>query len=246
MAEGRGRGGRVRPVAACPNRLTKGAIHAEWRFIPSADLGGDTFGYDWLDDEHFAFYLLDVSGHGVGAALLSVSALNALRSQSLPADRLPRPGPGPRRLNSAFQMDQQNGLFFTIWYGVFDHQNRRIAYCGGGHPPAILLSGPADAERSIHVLDSTGLAIGMFPDIDYEAQFHTLGDGPQSLFFYSDGVYELIRPDGSMWSFDAFADFMKTPVPAGASQVDRAIAIARRAGKDDFVDDFSVVEVRLQ
>jgi sigma-B regulation protein RsbU (phosphoserine phosphatase) len=46
----------------------------DWRFIPSSELGGDSFGYRWIDDDHFALYLLDVCGHGVGAALLSVAA----------------------------------------------------------------------------------------------------------------------------------------------------------------------------
>jgi sigma-B regulation protein RsbU (phosphoserine phosphatase) len=230
-----------------PAPLEDGPIRAEWRFIPSADLGGDAFNYHPLDDDHFAFYLLDVCGHGVGAALLSVSALNSLRSQSLPATDFRDPGQVLSALNRAFQMDQQNDMYFTIWYGVFDRPNRRISYAGGGHPPALLLSGVDDAERRVHLLDSNGLAIGMFPDIDYETQVHVLEDGPQSLFFYSDGVYELVRPDGSMWSFDAFADFMKAPVPDGLHQVDRVIENSREIqGKDDFVDDFSVVEVRLQ
>ena len=67
-----------------PQPVAEGAIQADWRFIPSASLGGDAFGYHDLDPEHFAVYLLDVCGHGVGAALLSVSALNAIRSESLP------------------------------------------------------------------------------------------------------------------------------------------------------------------
>ena len=49
-------------------------IHTEWTFIPSARLGGDSFGYHWIDEDHFAIYLLDVCDHGVGPALLSVSA----------------------------------------------------------------------------------------------------------------------------------------------------------------------------
>ena len=56
----------------------------DWKFIPSTSLGGDAFGYYWLDEDHFVISLIDVSGHGVGAALLSVSVINALRSQSLP------------------------------------------------------------------------------------------------------------------------------------------------------------------
>ena len=62
-----------------------GPIHTDWVFVPSAALGGDAFGYHWLDDDHFALYLLDVCGHGIGAALHSVSVLNVLRAQTLPA-----------------------------------------------------------------------------------------------------------------------------------------------------------------
>ena len=50
-----------------PAPLT-GDVSADWRFIPSTQLGGDAFGYHWLDADHFAMYLLDVCGHGVGAA----------------------------------------------------------------------------------------------------------------------------------------------------------------------------------
>src|SRR5580698_2233479 len=119
-----------------PEKLSKGSIRTDWRFVPSAELGGDSFGYHWLDDDHFAFYLLDVSGHGVGAALLSVSALNALRSQSLPQTDFREPGQVLTALNKAFPMEQQNGLFFTIWYGIYHRPTRRLHYAGGGHPPA--------------------------------------------------------------------------------------------------------------
>ncbi|HEY1068720.1 MAG TPA: response regulator, partial [Pirellulales bacterium] len=80
------------------------ALRTDWRFIPSAALGGDSFGYHWLDKDHFAFYLLDVCGHGVGAALLSVSAINALRTHSLPDADFADPGSVLTALNKAFQM----------------------------------------------------------------------------------------------------------------------------------------------
>jgi sigma-B regulation protein RsbU (phosphoserine phosphatase) len=64
----------VRTILPMP--ITEGAIRTDWRFIPSTSLGGDAFGYHMLDENHFAIYLIDVSGHGVGAALLSVSVMN--------------------------------------------------------------------------------------------------------------------------------------------------------------------------
>ena len=51
-----------------------------WAYEPSTEFGGDSFGYHWIDETHFAIYLLDVCGHGVGAALLSVAAINVIRS----------------------------------------------------------------------------------------------------------------------------------------------------------------------
>ncbi len=97
-----------------PEKLKKGPVRTDWRFVPSAELGGDSFGYHWLDDDNLAMFLLDVSGHGVGSALLSVSAMNALRSQALPQADFRKPDQVLGALNNAFQMDQQNGLFFTI------------------------------------------------------------------------------------------------------------------------------------
>jgi sigma-B regulation protein RsbU (phosphoserine phosphatase) len=61
-----------------------GPLLTDWSFIPSASLGGDSFGYHWINADHFAVYLHDVSGHGWGAALLSVSVINVLRSHALP------------------------------------------------------------------------------------------------------------------------------------------------------------------
>src|SRR3954467_9386705 len=157
-----------------PEKLTKGDIRTDWRFIPSAELGGDSFGYDWLDDDHFAFYLLDVSGHGVGAALLSVSALNALRSQSLPQTDFRQPGQVLAALNRAFQMDQQNGLYFTIWYGIYQKSTLRVDYSGGGHPPALLMTGPTAEQAVMQVLDSKGPMIGAVNDLEYESGSTTL------------------------------------------------------------------------
>ncbi len=70
--------------AILPAPIEEGHIRTAWRLTPSTSLGGDAFGYHWIDQDHFALYLIDVSGHGVGAALLSVSVVNALRMHSLP------------------------------------------------------------------------------------------------------------------------------------------------------------------
>ena len=57
-------------VSLIPAPLSEGAVTTAWRFFPCAQLGGDSFGYHWIDEDNFAMYLLDVCGHGVGSALL--------------------------------------------------------------------------------------------------------------------------------------------------------------------------------
>ncbi len=225
-----------------PEPLKKGPILTDWRFIPSASLGGDSFGYHWLDDDHFAFYLLDVSGHGVGSALLSISAMNALRSQALPQTDFLEPSQVLAALNRAFQMDQQNGLYFTMWYGVLNQKERKIHYAGGGHPPAVLMTGPTQAEATLHMLEAKGPMVGAIPDLDYPSDVCEL-DAYSKLLLFSDGAYEIERIDGSMWPFNEFIKFLGGPSTPGRSDMDVLIdKIRELSGRDDFADDLSIVE----
>ena len=194
-----------------PDPLRSGPIRTEWRFVPSASLGGDTFGYYWIDDDHFAFFLLDVSGHGVGPALLSVSAFNALRSQSLPATDFLEPGQVLGALNRAFQMDQQNDMYFTIWYGIYQKSTRTIHYGGGGHPPAILVTGPSEAEAKVQLLEAQGAMVGAIPDLDYSSTTVEVGAFGK-LYLFSDGAYEIELAGGSMWPWGDFIQFMSRPL----------------------------------
>jgi sigma-B regulation protein RsbU (phosphoserine phosphatase) len=223
-----------------PAPLDMNGIRADWRFIPSAELGGDAFGYHALDDGHFAVYLLDVCGHGVGAALLSVSALNAIRSEALPQTDFHDPGAVLAALNKAFPMERQNDMFFTIWYGVFDRATRRLRWAGGGHPPALLLAGGDQPARR---LDSDGPLIGAVDGLEFDSQEVDVPAGAR-LFVYSDGAFEVSRPDGSMWAFDDFVRTLSATPDGAENRMDGLVTHIRQvAQRDDFSDDFSMVEL---
>lgn len=225
-----------------PQPLT-GEITVNWTFIPSTELGGDAFGYHWLDDQHFAMYLLDVCGHGVGAALLSISAMNVLRSQTLPNTDFHQPSQVLSALNDTFQMDHHNGMYFTIWYGVFNKENRRIVYASGGHPPAVLLSMGSAASPEPSILQAKGLVIGGMPGVPYRSQECEVKPASK-LYFFSDGVYEVTKPDGSMLEFKQFVDFLAQPAQADVSDLDRVERSVRALNRTAaFDDDYSMVEV---
>jgi sigma-B regulation protein RsbU (phosphoserine phosphatase) len=144
-------------------------------------------------------------------------------------------------------MDQQNGLFFTIWYGVYHKPSRRIDYAGGGHPPALLVTGPSLQEATLTELDSKGPMIGAVPDLEYQSNSVELGPFAK-LYLYSDGAYEIQKTDGKMWPFEEFVALMKQgPHDAeGGALMDNLIAHDRvLQGRDEFVDDFSIVEFRF-
>jgi phosphoserine phosphatase RsbU/P len=221
-----------------------GDVRIDWRFVPSAHLGGDMLGYHWLDAGHLAIYLLDVSGHGVGSSLLAVSVANLLASQSLPNTDCRDPGKVLARLNDVFPMEKQHGKYFTIWYGVFDRARRTLAYSNAGHPPALLHTGPSAAEATLHRLDAAGFAAGQIEGTEYDTRVVELGPFAR-LFLYSDGVYEIDRPDGSMWKLDEFVDFV-SGLPREDPVADRLLAHVRQMhGADVLVDDFSVLEARF-
>jgi sigma-B regulation protein RsbU (phosphoserine phosphatase) len=225
-----------------PAPLT-GDVRVAWRFVPSTQLGGDMFGYHWLDPDHLAVYLLDVSGHGVGSSLLAVSAANLLSAQSLPGTDFRDPGQVLSRLNDVFQMERQNGKFFTIWYGVYRKGARTLAYGNAGHPPALLFAGPSAAAAR---LESTGVMIGMLPPgMEFDARTAPVPAGAR-LLLYSDGVFEVEQPGGAMWSLNEFVDFV-SGVPADAGPTaDALLAHVRRLhAADTLGDDFSFLEVRF-
>ena len=223
-----------------PPPQERGGVRADWRFIPSADLGGDAFGYHDLDANHFAVYLLDVCGHGVGAALLSVSALNAIRSEALPHTDFHDPGAVLAALNKAFPMERQNDMFFTIWYGVFHRGTRMLRWAGGGHPPALLVAAGASAPQR---LDSDGPLIGAVDGLEFGSNETEIPPGGR-VFVYSDGAFEISRPDGSMWPFEEFVTALTTPSEGAESPIDALVSRVRSvAQRDDFHDDFSMVEL---
>src|SRR5262245_28337059 len=123
-------------------------LRVDWKYQPSTELGGDAFGYHWIDPEHFAVYLLDVCGHGVGASLLSVTAINVIRSGSLPNTDFRDPGAVLAALNNAFPMEKQNNMYFTLWYGVYHMPSRTLRHASGGHPPALLLKPSSNGEAT--------------------------------------------------------------------------------------------------
>ena len=226
-----------------PQKISSGALLTDWRFIPSASLGGDSFGYHWIDEDHFALYLIDVSGHGWAAALLSVSVINTLRSQALPKTDFHKPEQVLFALNNAFPSEQHNDMFFTIWYGVYSMSSRQLIYASGGHPPALLISGFSPEKAQVDQLRTPNFVIGGDPDAIYQSRIQEIRV-PARLFVFSDGVFDITKSDGSMWGFNEFLEFMAQPSNPDQSILDSLLNYAQELSqKETFEDDFTILEI---
>lgn len=187
----------------------KSRVNIDSRFVPSRQLGGDCFDYYWLDPDYLAIYLLDVSGHGLGAALPSIAVLNLLRSQSMDGVNFYQPNLVLRALNEAFQMDNQHDKYFTIWYGVYNQTKRQLIYSSAGHPPAVLLTEGEGEAVQVKQLKTPSLPIGMLPDTRFVNQRCEI-DPLSTLYIFSDGIYEIRQTDGNIWGLDAFTQLLTT------------------------------------
>ncbi|MBD2102090.1 PP2C family protein-serine/threonine phosphatase [Leptolyngbya sp. FACHB-261] len=226
-----------------PPQLT-GTVTTAARFIPSRQLGGDCFDYYWLDSEHLLIYLLDVSGHGLRAALPSISILNLLRSQSLPGVDFRQPHEVLKALNETVQISHQDDTYFTIWYGVYHQSERRLTYASAGHPPAILLSG-SGAKLKTERLRTPAVPIGMFTDLQYASASCEI-EPASTLYVFSDGVYEIEPDQEQAWGLDAFVDLLMTHAPASPFSWDQLLqAIQTVNGKNTFDDDFSLLKIHF-
>ncbi len=221
-------------MSILPPPIEAGPLRADWFYLPCARLGGDAFGYRALDDRHFSSFVIDVSGHGAGAALYSVTVANVLRQHLLPGVDFANPAEVMRSLNEMFQMEHHNWLFFTIWYGVYDQATRTLHYCSAGHHPAVLTHPGGRIAVGIR-----NPAIGVTPAHVFKAGTLTV-PANSALYLFSDGVFEIEDKAGRQWEMDDFLRLLRdTPAPGEARRLYNAVREEARHGALD--DDFSVM-----
>jgi len=224
-----------------PEPLTK-PVKVESEFIPSRKLGGDCFDYYWLDENYLAVYLLDVAGHGLRAALPSVSVLNLLRSKAIPNLDYHQPSDVLRALNNTYQMTYQNDKYFTIWYGVYNCSQDELVYASAGHPPAVLISGDGQLTEA-NKLKTPGMPIGMFPEATYIDNYCAV-EKSSSLYIFSDGVYEISLSEGEIWGIDNFINIILEYHRYGSCELNKILDYVRELNCSDvFSDDFSLLKV---
>ena len=221
-----------------PERIREGSVRTDWVLQPSAKLGGDLFGYRFIDPRTFAVFLLDVTGHGADAAMHAVSVMNVLRQRALPGLDARDPAAMAAHLNETFQMDNHGGMLLSLWYGVYDMDAGTLAFTSAGHHAAYLV-GPGRVDAL--PLETGNVLLGMMPGHAYRSGFSQVPRG-SSLYVFSDGVFEIEMADGNEFGLDRFVSLLTAPAAPHMTESRRILeAVQDATGRQAFEDDFTLV-----
>lgn len=179
-------------------------------FSPCQGVGGDFYSIQRLDADYLSFYILDVSGHGFPAAMMTALAAQALcpsggivKKKGLrnSHETIRPPGEVLQYLDREFPIERFN-LYMTVAYLLFDSKRKTFRYSCGGHPPPIHLAN----RETVNLLDAGGppAGLGGFVDAWLEGE-GTLACGDR-IFFYTDGVTHHANSKGELYSQDRLID----------------------------------------
>lgn len=183
-------------------------LSVAWKFMPSHMIGGDIFNIFRLDENHFGLYMVDVSGHGVQSALVTVSVSQMLQPDSgIATKRKTETPPGyqivpPRSVLETLDAEyplERFDKYFTIVYMVIDTASGALAYSNAAHPSPVVLR----YDGTIELLDKGGTIIGLGGLVPFEEGRKTLKAGDR-VVLYTDGVVEYRNKEGEFFGEERF------------------------------------------
>lgn len=230
-------------------------IEFDWLYTPAAYIAGDIFNYFWLVDDYIAFYLLDVAGHGIPSALLSVTLSRYLSPndhQNNPLKNIKSTPPyyditQPKdiisSLNKRFQADDDSMQYFTMLYGIINANTGQIKFTQAGHPSPIIVK----TDGTASLIGSGGFPVGIFPEASYDQHEINLKSGDRFIL-YSDGITECPNDKNERFSTDRLVDIVrknqKLPLHNVISDVKECLGVWN--GGKEFDDDISLLAFEMK
>ncbi|MEP6942968.1 MAG: SpoIIE family protein phosphatase [Betaproteobacteria bacterium] len=221
--------------------LTLAGVQVAGRCIPAAAVGGDYFGYFPRGLHGLDSLIGDVSGHGVGAALLMAEA----RTTFL-AERLGEPSAAQilTKLNDLLYEDlDRAGHFITACCATLDAGTRELSYANAGHPPALLLR---TGETRCTTLNADGMLLGIRKAVIFSEVKVTLRAG-DILVFYTDGITETQNEAGEMFGTDRLGEAVAANRGDDSEELIAAVLteLKRFAGIRQYEDDVTIIVMKL-
>jgi sigma-B regulation protein RsbU (phosphoserine phosphatase) len=227
-------------------------IHCNSLFLPASVVAGDVFNFFPIGSNSVGFYLLDVSGHGIPAAMLSVTLSKVLTTRpeaSSPLVEQTRggsaytirpPHEALSEMNDRFQ--DQNDMYFTMVYGVLDKDSGCLRLAQAGHPAPILLRKNKPPEP----LGDGGFPLGMLPDRSFDALQYQVEKGDR-LFLCSDGILECNNVAGEEFGQERLMKVLNEHRDSSLDTLLKSLqsTMHQWVGSTEFADDATLLALEL-
>ena len=199
------------------------------------NVGGDFFDVIYLNDDRVGLAVADVSDKGVPAALFMMSSRTLLKGAAIghPED----PGLALKEVNELLLENNEGAMFVTVLYAVYDPATRELTYANGGHNTPLVVHGDGSTE----LLPLTGgIALGVFPDYDFDQASVTLQPG-DTVIFYTDGVTEAMNGDGDQFGIEPLQELFGANQPHDPEEATNVVfqAVNDFAGETPQSDDIT-------
>jgi sigma-B regulation protein RsbU (phosphoserine phosphatase) len=223
----------------------------DWLVLPSSYLAGDNLNYFMMQERYLIFYHLDVAGHGVPSALLSVTLNQLLSPQpgspmvrfdpNLELKRIVPPVEVVSELNRRFQ--PQGDGYFTMIYAVLDTETHQIRFCQAGHPSPIKFH----VDGSTSIIGDGGFPVGLWPGMTYDEETTMLMPG-ERLLLYSDGIIACVNKKDVAYSLERLQEIIKAHAGQPIKMVLQAVREDLELWSEgrDYPDDISLLLVEAK
>lgn len=171
-----------------PPPLIESGIEIHAQYIQSDEVSGDMFYWTRIDEKRCGIMLIDVAGHGLSSALISMSVRSLLDGT---VKRLSEPSQVYLELNKQVRSlfgGSRDSIYLTGIYLLIDEEAREIRYFNAGHPPALFFQ----ADRKAQYLENTGVPLGIRKTIEGGSGVCHY-DAPGKILLYTDGLVETPR-----------------------------------------------------
>lgn len=207
-------------------------LQCECASIPLGEIGGDLYDFMEVDDSAMAFVLGDVSGKGIGSALLVANLQATLRAQT---DLARRPAELMHRVNQLFFDSTRPEFFATVFFGLYESDKQTIRYVNCGHPPPLLVRSQGRSES----LQPTSTVLGAFKRSEFQEEVIPIDPGDR-LILFTDGFSEAeLDGESGDWTVDRIQRLSRT---CDKGLVTALASLALGAGEQ--ADDITVMEIR--
>lgn len=226
-------------------------VSMAWRFQPCDLIGGDIFNVCQLDEHHLGMYMVDVSGHGVPGAMVTVSVNQLLQPENgylkkncseFPYYEIVSPADVCTALDLEYPIERFD-KHFTIFYGVLNTRDGTLRYCSAAHPPPVLIR----RGQRLELLDKAGTIIGLGGIVPFEEDIVQLEAGDK-LIVYTDGVIECENQGGEFYGEERFHSVL---LSFGNRSIDLLLdgvleSLAGFAGGGKYQDDVSLLGIEFK